>query len=191
MQPAQSCISVVSSKSSNKNQKYTRVGWVQDAHGLRGEWYVRLQAKSADWLTDDFTLRLAKDNGESADFAVAKAKPFKDGLIVKVEGINDRTAAEQWRKAQASIPSELLVAEPGEPVFLDQLLGFAVLADGELVGKVVGFGTNGAQDLLRVERPGGREALVPLVDDYLEQLDFDKNEIHMTLPPGLLDIEDT
>jgi 16S rRNA processing protein RimM len=164
---------------------------VKDAHGLRGELYIRLEAKSADWLTDDLTLRLDKESGGSFDFTVERAKPFKDGLIVKLEGVGDRTAAEGWKRAQVSIPSELLVAEPGERVFLDQLLHFTVLDSGKTIGKVVGFSTNGAQDLLNVQLPSGREALVPLVDDYLEGLDFDKNEIHMTLPPGLLEVDES
>ncbi len=201
MQPAPSCISAVSSKSSNNIRgrvgattpnpsKFARVGWVKDAHGLRGELYVRLQAKSADWLTDNLTLRLQKEGAEAFDFAVEKAKPFKDGLIVKLEDMKDRTAAERWKGAQVSIPSELLVAEPGERVFLDQLLGFQVLDGGVSVGEVVGFSSNGPQDLLNVRRIDGREALVPLVDDYLEELDFEKKEIHMTLPPGLLDVDE-
>jgi 16S rRNA processing protein RimM len=179
----------VSSKSSNNKLKYTRVGWVKDAHGLRGELFVRLQAKTADWLTDDLTLHLEKEGGLTAEFSVEKAKPFKDGLIVKLEGMNDRTAAEGWKRAQVSIPAELLVAEPGERVFLEQLMGFSVLDGGVVVGRVVGFGTNGSQDLLRVDRGDGREALVPLVDDFIERLDFDNGQIHMTLPPGLLDVD--
>ena len=169
------------------------MGWVKDAHGLRGDLYVQLFAKSADWLESADHLHLEKVAPaalESVAFAIEKAKPFKDGLIVKLESFVDRTFAEGWRKAKVYILAELLVSEPGQQVFLDQLLDFSVWDKGLAVGVVRGFGTNGPQDLLRVERVSGGEALVPLVEAYILSIDFEGRKILMDLPPGLLSVEE-
>ncbi len=195
MQPALSCISAVSSKSSNNNSQLHCVGWVKDAHGLRGDLYVQLFAKSADWLSEATQLYLEKVGSVTGAvaptaFDIEKATPFKDGLKVKLASFVDRTFAEGWRKAKVYILSELLVAHPGDRVFLDQLQDFTVWDNGVAVGVVRGFGTNGAQDLLRVERVGGGEALVPLVDAYIVRIDFDNLKIMMDLPPGLLTVEE-
>jgi len=162
---------------------------VKDAHGLRGELYVQLHAKSADWLSGEkLKIHLQKLDGTALEFEVERAKPFKAGLIVKLAGMNDRTAAEGWRKAQVYVSKDLLVSEPGERLFLDQLLDFVVLDNGVEVGRVAGFSTNGAQDLLRVERPGG-EVLVPLVDAFILRIEFEQKRLLMSLPEGLLDVE--
>lgn len=174
---------------SNK-QKLLKVGWVKDAHGLRGEVYIQLEAKSADWLDSAGELFLQKADGEALDrMVIERAKPFKEGLIVKFEGVVDRNASELLRKARVFLDEDLLVAEPGDRVFLNQLLDFELFDRTESVGRVVGFMTNGAQDLLRIERPGRKEALIPLVDAYILSIDFDKQTLAMDLPPGLLSVD--
>lgn len=163
---------------------------MKDAHSLKGEVYIQLLARAADWLDSAHELHLQLNDGEALKaYAIERAKPFKDGLIVKFEGVADRTAAEGLRKAKVFLDEALLVAPPGETVFLNQLLDFAVDDKGEAVGRIVGFMSNGPQDLLRIERPGATEALVPLVDAYILSIDFDKKRISMDLPPGLLDVD--
>jgi len=95
------------------------------------------------------------------------------------------------RKSGVYIAEELLVAEEGDQIFLKQIENFTLVdTSGVNLGRIVGFGTNGAQDLLRVERPNGVEALIPFVDAFLVNIDFDKNLVKMDLPQGLLDLEE-
>ncbi len=175
---------------SSNNQKLLKVGWVKDAHSLKGEVYVQLHARTADWLDSTNELHLQLNEGDAIQaYVIERAKPFKEGLIVKFEGVTDRTAAEGLRKAKVFVDEELLVAAPGDAVYLNQLLDFSVDDKGHAVGQIVGFMSNGPQDLLRIARPGASEALVPLVDAYILSIDFDKKQISMDLPPGLLNID--
>lgn len=167
------------------------MGWVKSAHGLKGELYLQLYAKTADWLESAECLYLQKEeDGSLTEFEIARAKPHIDGLIVKLKGLDDRTPAEALRKAKVFIDESLLVSEPGETVFLNQLKGFTVLDKGQVIGEVRDFASNGPQDLLIVERSGGGEALIPLVDAYILSIDFDNDRLEMDLPPGLLDVEE-
>lgn len=189
MQPAQNCISVVSSKSSNKVEPWYNVGWVKDAHGLRGEFYIKLKAKSADWLSEASEIRFASERQAPQVFDIERAKPFKEGLILKAKGIDDRTAAERWRGALVEISAELLTSEPGERVYLAELLGSTVFDGEHEIGRVEGFASNGPQDLLQVRRLDGGEALIPLIDAFIVKIDSEAKRIEMDLPPGLVDIE--
>lgn len=166
------------------------MGWVKDAHGLRGELHIQLLAKSADWLETTCSLLLEKDGGESHEFDLEAAKPFKEGLLVKLGDLSNRTAAEAWKRAQVSVSEDCLVSEPGERLFLRELLDFSVFDGDVSVGTVVGFATNGPQDLLRVQRANGREALVPFVDAFIVEIDQPGRRIQMELPPGLISVEE-
>jgi 16S rRNA processing protein RimM len=182
----------VSSRSSNNPPSfpgYHRVGWIKSAHGIRGELYIQLYAGQADWLDGLESIFFLND--ELKEWRVLAAKPHKEGLILSVEGCADRNMAESLRGRAVYILEDLLVAEDGEEIFLHQILDFTVCdADGRRIGVIRGFATNGAQDLLRVEREGGAgEALIPFVDDFIVRLDFDKRELLMELPDGLLDVE--
>lgn len=197
MRLAPSCISVVFSRSSNKftPQKFSGyhcVGWVKQAHGIRGEIFVQLYAGQADWLSRLNIVSLLLP-GQSAlkTWDVEQFRPHKEGLILKLKGVNDRNLSETMRKSGCYIPEEWLVASEGEGFFLAQILNFDVIApDGARLGKIVGFGSNGPQDLLRLQRENGVEALVPFVEAFIQHIDFDKHQVKMDLPPGLLDLEE-
>lgn len=193
MQPALSCTSAVSSKSWNNPPQFAGrhfVGWVHSAHGIRGEIFVRLAAGQADWLDSLESLFLLLPTAEAlSEFAIEVARPHKDGLIVRLKGVTDRNRSEELRKSSVYIDSTLLTAEPGERVFLKQILGFTVVNAGVKVGAIVGFASNGPQDLLRVKTQA-HEALIPFVDDFIVQLDFDKREVNMNFPPDLLTLDE-
>jgi 16S rRNA processing protein RimM len=195
MRQAPNCTSAVSSKSSSdlsleSNAKLHLVGWVKSAHALKGELYVQLHAESADWLSDVEWLSIGLVAESAKQWTIVRAKPFKQGLIVALDGLTDRTPAEALKGHKVWVDSSLLISSPGEPVFLNQLLNFRVFDKGHPIGIVVGFSTNTAQDLLNVDRGDGSVALVPLVDAYILSIDFDNQSIQLDLPEGLLQIED-
>lgn len=111
---------------------------------------------------------------------------------MKFLGVDSREQSEALRGAQVYVPEEALRAEPGETVFLHQILGFELRGrDGAPLGRVTGFSSNGAQDLLEIEIGSGESVrLVPFVDDFIVDIDFDKRQLRMDLPPGLLSVEE-
>lgn len=157
-------------------------GWVKDAHGLKGHLYIQVYSPELDW-TDSFeALHLfnARKN-EQVSLPVKEFSPFKEGFRVLVEGLSDRTAAEAFKGYHFLIPEGWLEADEGEQVFLAQLKGFEVLDKGKVIGQVEDFATNTVQDLLVVG-----EDLIPLIDEFLIEIDYDKKQIKMNLPPGLI-----
>ncbi|HMN68158.1 MAG TPA: ribosome maturation factor RimM [Bdellovibrionales bacterium] len=196
MPPAPNCISAVSSRSSNKSFSppvlpgLHCVGWVKSAHGLRGEIFIRLYAGEADWDADALFL-LPPGKSAAVEFPLRDLSAHKDGFIARLEGVNDRNASEALQRSGVYIPEEDLRSEAGERIFLRQIQGFEVI-DQTLgsIGRIEGFASNGPQDLLRVKGARPREILIPLVDAFLVQIDFDNERLHMDLPPGLIDVEE-
>lgn len=193
---APNCINEVSSRSSSKAHSssvsfpgFYRVGWVKSAHGIRGEVFIALFAETADWRDQvtQFSL-LPKDQSELIHFQVETMRPHKNGLIVKLQSVIDRNRSEELLKSQVYIQEACLKATPGERIFLHEILGFDVLDQDKSIGKIVGFSSNGPQDLLNVKTENG-EVLVPFVEAFLVRLDFENQKVHMELPPGLIEVE--
>lgn len=185
MRRARSCKNAAFSKSLNNQSKF-KVGWVRDAHGLKGELYIQLFAKQADWLESFKQFWLETKTGLEA-FEVARAKPHKDGLIVKSNAIEDRTHAEKLKGAQFFIPNEYLVAKEGESIFLKQIEGFKVVEADQELGIIKSFATNGAQDLLVVQGIE-KEMLIPFVEAFVKNIDYDLKTLFVELPEGLLTV---
>ncbi|MBX2986557.1 MAG: 16S rRNA processing protein RimM [Bdellovibrionaceae bacterium] len=174
------------------------VGKVKEAHGLRGELHVLIFSGDVSWLPrlKEFGLGALPPRGEdpAADavqkiLKCQKAKPFKNGLIVKAEELTDRNAAEAVEKWGFYIADELLVSEEGEGIYLEEIRGFTVKdATQTTLGRIVDFSSNGVQDLLVLEKAGGGEAEIPFVDAFLKKIDFKSKTVVMDLPEGLLDL---
>ena len=196
-------------KTLNPDGGYRAVGRVKDAHGLKGEIWVVLFAGHADWLeelreTGGFLLAASEDvtseeelKAGSTEYALKGAKPHKNGLILQSPDITDRTAAEKLRGKFLIIPDSYLESDEGEEFFLSEVEGFKVVEGDKVLGKVVGFTSNVAQDLLIVSlekeaRPGvkkGDEIDIPFVEAIVVGVDAESEKLEVELPPGLIEVQ--
>ncbi len=185
------CTVGVKTHNSERQIDWYKVGWVKRAHGIKGELYIQLLSKTADWLEDLKIFQLKPLPGGREDpqvLTLKRVKPHKQGLILLPEGFSHRNQSELWKGSDFLIDKAILQTEDGEKPYLIEFEGFTV-EDVRLgvVGVVEGFMDNGAQDLLLVKPPHGEEVLIPFVDAFL--LDSNKKErtLKMNLPEGLVD----
>ena len=176
------------------NQDFLTVGKVRDAHGLKGELYMVLFGDPKDWIQevrDVFLVRNeTRDDGKVVavqhPFKLKRSKSHKRGYIFKVEGIETRTDAEGFQGALFQIHKDVVTSKPGERVFLRELEGFSLEKFGfGPAGKIVGFSTNGLQDLLVVENEKGTFE-VPFVEPFIKGVNFTTKVLTLELPEGLL-----
>lgn len=138
-------------------QRRVTLAAVAGAHGVRGDVRLKLFAESLDSLKRHKTL-LA---GERS-LTLVSVRPGSDGAVAKFAEIGDRGAAESLRGQVLSVArDELPPLEAGEYYHAD-LIGLACEdASGTPLGTVVAVENYGAGDLLEIERPNGKRALIP------------------------------
>lgn len=165
------------------------IGKIIEAHGLRGELLVHVFSHSADFLDRLREVGLGSDTQKPESFfTVEKHRPHRRGFLLKLRSVDDRTAAEGLNKKFVFIDSSLLVSEPGERLYLREILGFTVYDSGTPVGVIEGFSSNGPQDLLVVRSEGSpRTWEIPFVAAFLIDIDFNEKKVLMKLPPGLME----
>lgn len=166
------------------------VGKVREAHGLKGDLYVLIFSGDISWAKKmkNFGLK-AKDSDEIKNFSVERTKPFKKGFIVKAKEIADRTAAEGVEHMEFFVDEDLFVSKPGEGIYLNEIKNFKLKnPEQKVLGEIVGFSSNGVQDLLVVEADG-KKVEVPFVDAFIKKIDFKHQAVVMDLPEGLFDLE--
>lgn len=145
-------------------------GWVKvhafgsDQHALASmpRWWLGCDPDSSDgWRAAD--LQDSREQGGA--------------LIVRLEGIDDRTAAVALKGMYICAPREAL-AEPAEDEFYwGDLIGLAVVTEqGEPLGMVEGLIESAAHDVLVVREtqdgsPAGKERLLPFVGKVIRQVD--------------------
>ena len=96
------------------------------------------------------------------------------------------------RRAAELVGRELFVeaedAAPDDEFYMEDLIGFAANVDGRR-GEVTDYYDSEANPLLGVTIDG-REYLVPAVGEFIAQIDFEGRRLRMTLPEGLLSLND-
>lgn len=158
------------------------------AHGIKGEVTVEVR-------TDEPELRLAPgavlatDPASTGPLTIATGRVHSGRLLLRFEGVTDRTAAEALRNT-------LLIAEidpeelpEGEDEYYDhQLIDLDVVTeDGTEVGRITEISHLPSQDLFIVERPDGSEVMVPFVEEIVSEIDLEEQRAVITPPPGLID----
>jgi len=168
------------------------VGRIGKPHGLRGEVTVDVRTDEPERrFARGSTLRAEPPAGSASSLrqvTVADSRWHQSVLLVRLEEVPDRTAAESARGIvlHASIPADESPEDPDE--FYDhQLVGLAAYDEhGTALGTVAGLVHGGAQDLLRITTPERREALVPFVKALVPHVDLAGGRVVIADRPGLV-----
>jgi 16S rRNA processing protein RimM len=167
------------------------VGRVRKAHGIRGDLVVEPITDEPDAvfapgrrvLAGTATGDRAK-NGQ--ELHILSASPFKGGLIVHFDGLDDRTEAELWRDRYLLLPSDELTPLGDDEVYVHELPGMRVeLESGEIVGTVLDTYELPQGLTLDVQRERGT-VMIPY-DRIVTSVDRDARVITIDPPEGLLD----
>ena len=117
---------------------------------------------------------------------IEKARYMKNMAILKLEGIDDRNAAEALRNRELLLPREELWKQPEDTYFVDDLVGCAVVSeDGAPVGTLKTVHSRPAQDLYEIERADGSSFLLPAVKEFIKDVKTDEKIIVIHLIEGL------
>jgi len=167
------------------------VGRIGKPHGIRGELTVDVRTDEPERrFADGAALRAVPPGGSAfalRSLTVTASRWHRSTLLVTFAEIPDRNAAEGARGVllHADVPADESPEDPDE--FYDhQLVGLAAHdLRGDRLGEVTGL-LHGAQDLLVVTTPDGREALVPFVAALVPEVDLAAGRVVIDDRPGLV-----
>jgi 16S rRNA processing protein RimM len=164
------------------------VGRIGRPHGVRGEVTVEVR-------TDDPDLRFvpgavfATDPPSRGPLTVAGRRWHREVLLLTVEGVESREAAEELRNTELLVDvADLPELEDPEAYYDHQLVGLtARLPDESELGEVAAVRHEGA-DLLVIHGSDGSELLVPFVAAIVPTVDVAAGFLVVDPPEGLLEL---
>jgi 16S rRNA processing protein RimM len=170
------------------------VGRITAVHGVRGWLKVRSYTEHSDRLIDYRPWWVVFD-GQWVEVPVDDWRSVTNrgvnGLIVHLEGLDDRDQARQWCELDISVTVESLPELDEGENYWYELIGLRVIscfAGVETVlGAVVSVLATGANDVLVVRAEGGnaegREWLIPFSSDHVLSVDVEKRLIEVEWDP--------
>jgi 16S rRNA processing protein RimM len=173
----------------NAGGDYITLAVVIKTQGRRGEVAVELHTDVPDRFREGMQLWALMKSGERREAQIEDLWPHKGFLVLKFEGIDTISDAEQLAGAELQLPkSDRGKLEPGW-TYLSDLIGCRVFDGEREIGPIedVQFGA-GEAPLLVV---GGAAKLpyeIPFAEAYLEKVDLERKQVRMRLPEGLLEV---
>lgn len=175
----------------NPARTQLRVGRLTKAHGLKG-------AIKLELFTDDpgrrfvpgavFTLQVPTGSDwHGRTLELVELRWYNQHPVGFFKDVPDRSTAEALAKAILWIDQDSAEQSDEEDAWYDhQLVGLAVMRDGEKVGTITRLDHMPAQDLLVVNTPNG-DVLVPFVKAIVPSVDVKSGIVTVTPPPGLFE----
>jgi len=157
------------------------VAQIGAAHGLKGEVRLKPFTEDAGALASFGTLT---DETGSRAFKLLSARPSKDMLVVRLEGVNTREAAEALRHLRLYVErSRLPPTEDEEEFYHADLIGLAAIGpDGGSLGTVSALYDYGAGDMIEITGPDNDTKLYPFTREVVPAIDIDGGRIEIVPP---------
>ena len=140
------------------------LGRLADPYGVRGWlWLHPFGDDPQDWAAMS-SWWIGREGGPWREIGLKNLKVHGDGLVVLLDGISDRTAAEPLKGFLVGAPREALPATGEDEFYWADLVGLAVVnTAGESLGRVARLIETGANDVMCVVDDDGNERLLPFV----------------------------
>jgi 16S rRNA processing protein RimM len=163
------------------------VGEVVGAHALRGWLRVKAYHVPVPSLVPGRRVLLEREGAWREAVVTHAAAHGRGLLLLGLDDVSDRTAAEARRGATVLVRrADIPALDEGE-YYHHEVVGFAVeTLDGADVGIISGVMSNGLHDVWEV-RAGDREHLIPVVADVVHAIDRAGRRVRIDPLPGLLD----
>jgi len=180
--------------------EYAIVGLIRKAQGIRGEVIVEPFTDKPDVVFASGSRVFAGTTGgelavvhdaqgteEIPILTIARSQPYKKGLIVQFEELQDRDSAELWRGRYLLAPFSELPPLEQDQVYLHDLIGMRVVsADGAEIGKVSTFYELPQGIMLDVDTPRG-SVVIPYRPEIVVRTDLNARTIVIDDKLGFLD----
>ena len=175
----------------HKLQKIIMVvmGQIGRAHGLKGEVHAVSFTADPMALADYGDLTDAKGRG----FKILAARVQGSGLVLRLDEITTREAAEALNGVELLVPRNALPQTDDDDFYHADLIGLdAVGVDDEALGKILAVHNFGAGDMLEMRLASGKQVYVPFTKAAVPAVSLNARTVTIDVEAaGLLTLDET
>lgn len=160
------------------------LGHITGAHGIRGAVVIKTYTEIPE---DIDAYGALEDEAGQRCFALKVQSVTAKGVLAIIDGVDDRTAAEQLKGVGLYVPRDRLPALEDGGYYHADLIGLAAVAsDGRVLGHVVDVQNYGAGDILEIRFSGRRRTeLLPVTNSVVPEIDVAGGRVMIEVPDSI------
>jgi len=167
---------------------YFELGKIVRPHGFKGAVKVKFTHPALELIEIPESVFI-EINKSLVPFFFTKFNPQSNGFaIVQFEDVNTETEAKNLSGQLIYLPQELEPVPEGNDFYSDELIGFKVIdaLHGE-IGILDNVMEAPAQDVFEISHPSGKEIMVPVLGNFIQEIDRKNKILKLEAPEGLID----
>lgn len=165
--------------------RFIAIGYIIRPHGVRGEVLVEVLTDYPERFETLDVVYLGNEQQAEAR-RLQGARWHNNRALLRFQGYEDRTAAEQLRGLLVQVPIEEATPLPEDEYYPHELIGLDVVTvEGEELGKLSEILFTPANEIYVVAGPRG-QILLPAIADVVERVDLETGRVIVRLMEGLL-----
>lgn len=174
-----------------KREEIVEIGSLNKPHGINGE--INASIDSGIQLTELRCIILDIDGIFVPFFIEALRTKGTDSYLLTIDGVENEDAAMALSKktiyALKDDCPNLGILEDNDGMYAEDFIGFTAVDDNDtLIGKIVDIDESTENILFIIERTDGNSIYIPVADEFIIDIDIDRNMVTMSLPDGLIDL---
>jgi 16S rRNA processing protein rimM len=172
-----------------QKSEITPIGTFQRTHALKGELNARLDI-DGEFVEEGHPLVVEIDGLPVPFYAESVRPKGASTWLIKLDGIDSEEEARRMvNKTIYAFKDQVSVFAGEEISFVEDIIGYEMVDDtlGH-IGVLEGVDDSTDNPLFVVRDDDGQEILIPLHEDFIEEIDDDGKVVRLDLPNGLLDI---
>lgn len=169
---------------------FLSVGKVANTHGVRGELKIFpfTDFPEVRFAPGKELLFISPEDGTQLKVKVVSSREQKTVFVVKLEGFDNINQVEKYKGWDVKVPKEEAVEAEDNAYYFHEIIGCTVMTDeGEELGVISDILTPGANDVWVVKRKGGKELLIPFIEDIVKDVNIAEKTVKIEVMEGLLD----
>ncbi|MBE2273310.1 MAG: 16S rRNA processing protein RimM [Flavobacteriales bacterium] len=163
------------------------LGKITRRHGLQGNVFLKLDTDQPEMYNklDSIFIEI---NGLLVPFFVAKQSWSKgDTLIISYKNSTE-ALVDQTIGRDVFMPLSTLPKLSGNKFYYHEVIGFEIREeDGKTCGNIVSINDQTAQHYFILDL-AGKEIIIPIIKDWILELNREEKYLKMQLPEGLMDV---
>jgi len=164
------------------------MGKIVNTHGIKGE--IKIYPYTDDPARfEHFSYILIEGEAEKK-FKVSSVRVHKNMVLLKLSGFNDINTVQKFMDKAIYLYRNDIEALDGddEGHYVVDLIGCDIIdAEGTVLGVLKDVLQHTAQDLYEVAMPSGGVFYIPVVDEFVKNIDIEKRQITVKIIEGLIE----
>ena len=164
------------------------LGKIAKKFSFKGEVLIYLDTDEPE-MYEDLESVFVEFNKNLVPFFIENSQLHKnDFLKVRFEDVNNEEKADELIGREVYLPLSMLPKLEGNKFYYHEVIGFDVI-DKRLgnIGKIVSINDSAAQPLFEIDKDG-IEILIPMIDDFIIEVNRNNKSITLNTPEGLVDL---